>query len=174
MLSPYDLLLGLALLQEKNSNQENSVYGWTGVLVQVANKKVLVERENLKEIISISKATRVIDHRQWLVGLMGYEGAIIPLIELRCLFDSDKEPLGLKDRQVLIISRQNGYIGLLVDKVLGHRHYWSDDEELLDYREYKSGLAKVGFSHTDGQIEVCNIENLATQLGLRREVAAAV
>ena len=171
MLSPYDLLMGMALLQEKNKCQSSSIYGWTGVLVRVGEKKILIERENLKEIISLSKATKLIDHRAWLIGLTGYEGKIIPLVEFRCLMQDGHESLGLKDRQVLVISRQNGVFGLLVDKVIGHRNYWSDDEALFNYREHSTGLTKVGFSHEDGQIEVCDMENLATTLGLRRQAA---
>jgi chemotaxis signal transduction protein len=173
VLSPYDLLLGLALLHERNQQKESAICGWSGVLVQVANQKILIERESLKEIVTISKATRVIDDRDWLAGVMGYEGAIIPLIEFRTLLDKTSPLLGLKDRALLVISRQNENIGLLVDKVYGHRDYWSDDKKISDLKASKQsnkrGCSKVSFTCEGDLIEVCDPEKLAALVGIRRE-----
>ncbi|MEE9350737.1 MAG: chemotaxis protein CheW [Thiotrichaceae bacterium] len=173
MLTSYDLLVGLALLHERNKHQKAAISGWGGVLAQVANKKVLVERDCLKEIVSSEKVTRVIDHRRWLVGLMSYEGAIIPLVELRMLMNEENPTLGLKDRSVVVISQQNGNIGLLVDKVIGSCDYWSDDTELSDIRVSEKGFDKVSFSYKKEKIEVFDIEELAATIGIRREVVNA-
>ncbi|MEE9303443.1 MAG: chemotaxis protein CheW [Thiotrichaceae bacterium] len=170
MLTSYDLLVGLTLLHERNQQQDKAISGWSGVLTQVANKQILIERDSLVEIVSSSKATRVIDHRSWLIGLMSYQGAIIPLVELGTLINDSHSTLGLKDRSILVVSQENGNIGLLVDKVLRSRDYWSDDTKLSDLKVCKKGLAKVSFSFQNEEVEVFDIMKFTTAIGIRREV----
>ncbi len=174
MLTSYELLLGLVLLYERNQQKESTVSGWSGLLVQAADKQVLIERECLKEIVSLSKATRVLDERTWLTGLMSYEGAIIPLIELCTIINNENQPLGLKDRSVLVISLQSGTIGLLVDRVHGRRDYWSDDSELSALKVIKEGCSKVSFSYKGEYLEVCDLEKLTAMIGISREVAVDI
>ncbi len=169
MLTSYDLLVGLTLLHKRNQQQKSAVSGWSGVLTQVGHKKLLIERDSLLEIASSSKATRAIDHRSWLVGLMSYQGAIIPLIELRTLINEDHSTLGLKDRSILVMSQENGNIGLLVDKVLGSRDYWSDDKHLSDFQVSKKGLEKVSFSYKKDKVKVLDIEKFVAAIGIKRE-----
>ncbi len=170
MLKPYDMLLGLALLHEKNMRQADAVQGWSGVLVQAADKRLLIEQGAIHEIITSAQITRVIDHRDWLVGLFGYEGTIIPMIELRTLLQPGLSSLGLKDRSLLVITQPGGPVGLLVDKVLGRRNYWSDDE-LSGFQTGTDGCSKISFLHKGQRIEVCDIERLANRLGVRKEAA---
>ena len=174
MLPPYDLLVGLTLLQEKSQKLDTAISGWNGVLVQVADKYLLVERASLKEIVSTSKVTKVIDHRSWLVGLMSYEGAIIPLIELTTLINEKNTTLGLDDRSVLVISRQGGHVGLLVDRVLGSRDYWSDNAELSHIKTSAKGFCKISFVDGDQLIEVFDVEKLATVIGLKRKKSTSI
>lgn len=171
MLTSYELLLGLVMLYEKNQQKETAISGWSGFLVQAADKQMLIERDCLKEIVSLSKATRVIDDRVWLTGLMSYEGAIIPLVELRTIINEENPPLGLKDRPVLVISLQSGTIGLLVDKVLGQRDYWSDLSDLSDFEMRKEGFTKVSFSYQGQSLGVCDLQKLAAMIGIKREAA---
>ena len=171
MLTSYELLLGLVLLYERNQQESTAISGWSGLLVQAADKQILIEQDTLKEIVSVSKATRVIDHRIWLTGLMSYEGVIIPLIELRTIINVENPPLGLKDRSVLVISRNNGNIGLLVDKVHGHRDFWSDEKGLSDLKVSQTDYAKESFSYKEQLLEICDLEKLTALMGLRKEVA---
>lgn len=170
MSKAYDLLLGLALLHEKNMQQKHATRGWSGVLVQAVDKQVLVEQKCIKEVMSSVQVTRVIDHRDWLVGLLGYEGNIIPLVELRTLIYPDSPSPGLSDRSVLVLSWQNTDFGLLVDKVLGSRDYWSDDASLsLQLPETDasgSAHSKLAFTYGEKPIEVYDSEKLAEMIGL--------
>lgn len=169
MLAPYDLLLGLALLHEKNRQEEPLLSGWSGVLVQVAKHQILIERESLKEILTVSKATRVVDNRSWLTGVIGYEGAIIPLIELSSLLDEIDSSLEFKDRSLVVISCENENIGLLVDKIHGHRDYWSDNENIKGLKVDKQGFNQASFSCDGKLIEICNLDKLAVMMGIRKE-----
>ena len=172
MSSSYDLLLGLALLHERNMRQPHAVIGWSGVLVRAANKQILIEQDCIREVMTGVEVTRVIDHRDYLVGLLGYEGAIIPLIELRTLMHADNHSLGLTDRSLLVISWQNKDFGLLVDKVLGSRDYWSDDD-LADFDQSQAVNMNISFTHKGQPIEVFNIEKLVEMVGFRKELASA-
>jgi len=172
VLTSYDLLVGLTLLQDRSQQLNDAVLGWNGVLVEVADKHLLVEREALKEIVSLSKATKAIDHRNWLVGLMSYEGAIIPLIELGTLMDEKNPTMGLNDRSVLIISLHGHHFGLLVDSVLGSRDYWSDDTALSNFKSGNQDFCKICFTEKNKIIEVFDTEKLAVAVSLRREVAS--
>ena len=172
MLTSYDLLVGLTLLHERNQRQNNAVSGWSGVVIQAADKQVLVERSALVEIVTPSKITRVIDHRSWLVGLMNYEGAIIPLVELRTLMDKNNPTLGLRDRSILVLSRKSGHIGLLVDKVIKNHDFWSDDAEISSLKAAQGGFSKVIFTYDKDEIEVLDIEKLATTIGIQREAVS--
>ncbi len=167
MSSPYDLLLGLALLTEKNQRQSTTLKGWTGVLVKAEKQHILIERAVIKEIVTIPQAAPVIDKRSWLAGLMSYEGELLSLVELRNLVNPNLASLGLKNRQVIIINKEEGDFGLLVDQIIGSRHYWLDDKELSAIDASPEGPYKTSFFHQGKSVKVSNHLKLMAQIGLR-------
>ena len=167
MSSPYDLLLGLALLNEKNQHKSSALKGWTGVLVKAENQQILIERNVIKEIVTISQAAPVIDKRKWLTGLMSYEGELLSLIELRRLINPNIGSLGLKNRQVIVINKEDGDFGLLVDQIIGSRHYWLDDQALSAIDTNSGGLFKASFFHKGKSVKISNHHKMVAQMGLK-------
>jgi chemotaxis signal transduction protein len=171
-MSPYDLLLGLALLRERDKSAQNVLKEYSGILVEAAGDKLLINQDAVEEMITVNEVTNIIDDRIWLTGLINYRGRLLPLVELRTLLDSNSPKLGLKDRKVLILSRKDipgqAFIGLSVDQIKGIRHYWSDDNNFQESEQKHTGLIETRFNYKKSPIAILNLETLAKQIGFRQ------
>jgi len=166
MSTSYELLLGLALLTERRRQQKKTLQGWTGVLVKLEQEYLLIKREMIKEIVSISLVAPVIDRRKWLTGLMSHEGILLPLIELRKILNSHAASLGLKNRQVIIVGGENGNVGLLVDQIVGSRDYWTDDLALSDLNSQSDHFFSASFFYEGRRINICDYHKFVETIGL--------
>jgi chemotaxis signal transduction protein len=166
MNASYELLLGLALLAERQKQQKKILQGWTGVLVKLEQTYLLLEREIIKEIVTLSLTAPVIDKRKWLAGVMSHEGTLLPLIELRKILNPQASYLGLKERKVIIFSGKNGSVGLLVDQIIGSRDYWFDDLALSDINNDPENFFSVSFSYEGRRINIVDHRKLSVTIGL--------
>jgi chemotaxis signal transduction protein len=140
--------------------------GWTGVLVKLEQTYLLLEREIIKEIVTLSLTAPVIDKRKWLAGLMSHEGTLLPLVELRKILNPQAHHLGLKDRKVIVLSGENGNVGLLVDQIIGSRDYWLDDLALSDINSDPDHFFSASFSYEGRRINISDHHKLSVTIGL--------
>lgn len=164
MLSPHELIVGMALVDRHNQSQKNYLLGWSGILVKSHQYLLLIEKEHMLEIQTVQEMTRAIDDRRWLTGLIQYHGSVVPLIETSMLLGAHMQSSGLKDRQVVIAKSNIGTIGLLVDKVLGYRDFWSDDKALTSVDEDKKGLVSHTLKYSNKSISILSMDRLAKEI----------
>lgn len=164
MLSPHELIVGMALVDRHNQSQANYLVGWSGILVKSHQYNLLIEKEVMLEIQTVQEMTRAIDDRRWLTGLIQYNGSVIPLVEISMLLNTQVHSPSLKDRQVVIVNSKIGIIGLLVDKVLGYRDFWTDDKKVESIDENKMGLISYTLNYANKQVSVLSVDRLVSQI----------
>ncbi len=129
MATPYELLLGMSLLQEKkrlqhqdtNDSEENSF-----LQVKVNGQDILVRQSDIEEIISTSQITQMPDTKPWFKGLTSFRGSLLPLVDLSILLSKeDQNNTSLAEEvRILVIKAFDGLLGLSVQKVEGIQHHW--------------------------------------------------
>ncbi|CAA6821243.1 MAG: Unknown protein [uncultured Thiotrichaceae bacterium] len=164
MLSPHGLIVGMALIDKHNQSQENYLSGLSGILVKSQQYHLLIKKERMLEIQTVQEMTRAIDDRRWLTGLIQYNGHVIPLIEISMLLNTQAYGSGLKDRQVIVVNSEIGIIGLLVEKVLGYRDFWTDDKALESIDENKTGIISHTLNYANKKISILSMSRLAKEI----------
>lgn len=167
MAQAYDLLVGLALLREGNAKK---LTDWQGILVSVGAFNVLIDRPAVDEMLTVTDASRVLDDRKWLSGLMNYGGRLLPLIELKTLLDPKTLPGKLEDRQVIILVEKYGPIGLLVDSVKGINHFWSDDADIHIQASKYPDLMQMHIHSDNTDIQVLDLKKLMSSINMNMVV----
>jgi twitching motility protein PilI len=131
--TPLDLLLALErrgrrVARELPSSEEIRI-PWNGVGVRIGTERVLVDMGEVREILVYPELTRVPGTQGWVRGVANVRGALVPVMDLRTY-------LGLpvrhnRDIRVLVLPHGGALVGLVVDEVLGLRHF-TEDERLSE------------------------------------------
>lgn len=124
-----DLLLALEqrgrrVARELPSSEEVRI-PWNGVGVRIGADRAVVDMGEVREILVYPELTRVPGTLGWVRGVANVRGALVPVMDLRAF-------LGLpvrhnRDMRVLVLPYAGGLVGVVVDEVLGLRHFTEDE-----------------------------------------------
>lgn len=87
-------------------------------------RKFLLDFEDIKIIIPAKMPEPIPDFPSYVMGLLTYEGAPVPIINLRTRFGY--EPKEITDRDCIIITAGEKSVGLLCDKIDGFAEFEKD------------------------------------------------
>lgn len=88
------------------------------VLFQINRRSFAFPLEQVERSVRIAALTNVPESPGWLLGLIDYAGAILPVIDLRPRFGIERTPIQLSDR-LLLVRSGNRMAALLADQVNG-------------------------------------------------------
>ncbi len=111
----------LALDHEPVSG-EDSASRWDGVAFSLQQRNLCVDVALIDEIIPPPDLTAVPGSAAWLLGLTNVRGSLVTIVDLRMFLGQERSPINSKSR-ILVSSSENQHIGLLVDEILGQRHF---------------------------------------------------
>ena len=98
------------------SRDEDLSRFWTGVGFRVSGIDYVVRLNEVAEIISIPRYTKVPGAKGWVKGLANIRGTLLPIMDLHG-FLGRKVPGALRRQRLLVV----------VDEVLGLNHYEDED-----------------------------------------------
>lgn len=130
VVSPFALLLALeqrALREALPVPQEVEIRDeWSGVAFRLGEISFVASLNEVVELLSYPAVTRVPATKGWVRGLANVRGSLLPIADLAGFFFAKNSVLSKRSR-VLVVSQQGVRSGLLVDEVLGLRHFFEDD-----------------------------------------------
>ena len=86
------------------------------VIFKIEDEEFATSISQVERILEFEKITKIPDAPQYLMGLINYQGRIIPIIDLRKRFNLSGT--GIANETKIIIAKQGeGDIGLIVDAV---------------------------------------------------------
>jgi len=133
MASPFDLLVGLALLREHkrllDQAENSSLEAWSALLVRVGALECLIHRNSVDEIISLENTTPVRGVAPWLAGLGYFRGQLLNVIDLKVFFSLGEFGYSPNSR-ILVVRGTTEWLGLRIDELMGIRHIWPDTVRL--------------------------------------------
>lgn len=95
MTTPYELLLGMSLLREKQAHIQAYQTAYQGVhdalagaaflRIRLAQQTFLILQDEVKEVMPILKIAEVTPAQTWLFGFASYKGDLLPVIDMKRL-----------------------------------------------------------------------------------------
>ena len=125
------------------------------VVFRLGSNKLALPIDNVGEILDVPQHSSVPGSKPWILGLANVRGNLVTVCDLMWFLSGIRSPLSGRSRLV-VTNIQKHPIGLVVDEVLGQRHFNStesvetslfNDTELDDYvsSEFDGGGENWGF-----------------------------
>lgn len=124
--SPFQLLQGLdsrCRAQAPSLPQQVVVRDtWDGVGFRIGELPLVAPMKQVKEILTQVSLCRLPGAKSWVMGVANVRGTLLPVLDLRGLLQGQASRSGRLSR-VLVLNHHGIQAGLLVDEVLGMRHF---------------------------------------------------
>lgn len=99
---------------------------WSGIGFRLGEHRMVSPTSEIVEILKYPPLTRVPSALFWVKGIANIRGTLLPVVDLKGFIEGEQHKLDRRSR-VLII-RQGGFsCGLLVDEILGLRHFFEEE-----------------------------------------------
>ncbi|MCG8427662.1 MAG: chemotaxis protein CheW [Chromatiales bacterium] len=132
--------------------QQDEQTFWEGILCRIAGANVVVPLNEVKEILNFTPTiTLVPGTKNWMLGVANIRGNLLPIIDLQQFLGGKPILIGRRTR-VLVSNHGEVFAGLLVENVLGMRHFPEDQDVDAPavtglMREYIQGGCMVDGEH---------------------------
>ena len=103
-------------------SQEEYREEWVGVGFRLAGRELITPMEHVVELLKPPEMAPVPRTRPWVRGMANVRGTLLPVMDLNGFLGMEGSSAGHASR-VLVVPIENAYTGVLVDEVLGLRHF---------------------------------------------------
>jgi twitching motility protein PilI len=125
-IQPFDLLQQLANQCRTQAvglpAQEVVSETWSGVGFRLADQVMVAAMGEVAEILHEPRYTALPRVKPWVRGVANVRGRLLPIIDLS-LFFGTPSTAPRKQRRVLVLDRDELFVGLLIDELLGMQHF---------------------------------------------------
>lgn len=128
---PFDLLLEIdrRSRSEVDSSEVEQPTGTVGRLaLRLGPWNLMFNMEDVAEIIPVPHVSRVPGVKSWLMGIANLRGTVISIVDLKEFLGGKPSNLMTSSRVVVVRSGEWDY-GLLVDEIIGMRHFGPDNRQ---------------------------------------------
>lgn len=102
---------------------------WSGVVFAIEGTRLACNINRIGEILPCPPSTPVPGAKRWIIGLANVRGELLTIVDLKDFLSGVKTTMTTETR-LLTATLNKAPIGLLVDEVIGQRHFL--DSEALD------------------------------------------
>lgn len=99
---------------------------WGGIGFRLGGVRCVAALGDVTEILTYPDLSRVPRAKPWVKGLANVRGNLLPIMDLNAYLGRPPARLN-RDSRVLVIDRVGVQAGLLVDEVLGMRHFFQEE-----------------------------------------------
>ncbi|NOX42932.1 MAG: purine-binding chemotaxis protein CheW [Gammaproteobacteria bacterium] len=130
-LSPFNTLLEIEHRSKASAvglpQQAEVKRPWSGIGFKIGDLQMVSAVGDVKEILHFPRVTTIPGTKSWVKGMANVRGNLIPIIDLNGYLGKKLTNLNTNSR-VLIINNADLWAGLLVDQVLGLKHFFDDEQ----------------------------------------------
>lgn len=123
---PFDLLMQLAEQCRRAATglpaQEVVAETWSGIGFRLAGQVMVAAMGEVSEILHEPRYTVLPRVKSWVKGVANVRGRLLPIIDLSEFFHTPATT-SRKQRRVLVLDRDDLFVGLLVDELFGMQHF---------------------------------------------------
>lgn len=136
---------------------------WSGIAFRIGSNNLVTPLGEVVEILDVPELTSVPLTRPWVRGLANLRGNLLPVIDLNGYLNGELAGITAKSR-VLVIDCDGIYSGLVVDEVLGLKHF--REQELIaedsSVDAYLQPYCHGGFRRGDQTLAIFSMYALAS------------
>jgi twitching motility protein PilI len=135
---------------------------WSGIGFRIGGFNMVAPLNQVTEILHYPKLTLIPGTKSWVKGVANIRGTLLPVMDLNGYLGKKMSPITPRTR-VLVIKHEDITVGLVVDDVLGLRHF-SDEEKITAVTKFDESLrsyVKGAFRQKDAESLVFNMQALA-------------
>jgi len=99
---------------------------WSGIAFRLGRDSLLVPMEQIVEILDFPVSSSVPLTQPWVRGIANVRGNLLPLIDLNGYLGNEMSRITNRTR-VLVIDYEGLYSGLVVDEVMGLKHFLEEE-----------------------------------------------
>ena len=145
------------------SQQDGHNGVWTAIDFQIAKKNYLIPLTETREIFPVpNQITPVPKSKDWVYGIANLRGELLPLFDLKCFLYGQATKINKRSR-ILVINHPDVYSGVLVDGVVGLKHFQEAPEDItLSTETEVSAYLNGTISHQTINWDVFSFHKLAT------------
>lgn len=135
---------------------------WSGIAFRAGSRKLLTPLGEAVEILEYPELATIPGTRPWVCGLANVRGKLMTVVDLASYLHGTPTRLTGKTR-VLAIEHNDLYTGIVVDEVMGMRHFlnreYTTEEHAVE--DYLRPYIRHGFKRTDEYWAVFSLFALA-------------
>lgn len=99
---------------------------WDGVGYRLGDIQLVSDMDQVKEILTHVTLSRLPGVKPWVKGVANVRGNLLPILDLRGLILGETARMTRRSR-VLVLQHRGIQAGLVVDEVLGMRHFLEEE-----------------------------------------------
>lgn len=105
--------------------QEQSEEEWIGIGFRLGGLKLVAPLGEVAEILTPPPLSKVPRTKSWVCGIANVRGNLMPIMDLQGYLHDRPAAMNRRSR-ILVINHNGVYSGLVVDSVMGLRHFRED------------------------------------------------
>lgn len=129
--SPFELLLDIDAKSRQHASGfpavEEPTEEWVGIAFELRETRLLAPMSDVTEVVAPPKMAHIPGVKPWVMGIANLRGTLLPIMDLQGFIFANNSLADPRNQRVLVISQDGVSAGLLVDAVLGLKHFWADD-----------------------------------------------
>ena len=99
---------------------------WSGIAFRLGGSSLLAPMDQVAEILDVPPLFNVPLTQSWVRGMANVRGNLLPVIDLNGYLGNEVAQVTDKSR-ILVINYEDIYSGLIVDEVMGLKHFLEED-----------------------------------------------
>lgn len=125
---------------------------WVGIGFRLGGHQFVSPLGEVTEILTPTDYAKVPGAKNWVQGIANVRGNLLPIMDLQGFLHGHKTPATRRSR-VLVINHAGVHSGLVVDEVLGLKHFLPEDQtreaptEDAAIRPFLDGGFRIGDEH---------------------------
>lgn len=137
---------------------------WSGIAFRIEKHNLVAAVGDVNEILYFPKTTTIPGTKSWVKGMANIRGTLMPVIDLQDYLGT--QPVAVdRNSRILIVHNEELWAGLLVDEVIGLKHFF-DDEESSEQPKFKGEMTNYlssGYKQNDAPWFVFDMKKLTEQ-----------
>lgn len=137
---------------------------WTGIGFRIGDMALVAAMDEVAEILHMPAFTPVPGVHSWMVGLANVRGNLLPLLDLKG-FVTGRDVASKKGSRVLVAKHNDGLTGLVVDEILGLKHFYLEEQafEIPSLADEFRPYITMAFKNADQHWPVFSFKKLVQQ-----------
>ena len=111
---------------------------WSGIGFRIADMNLAAPLDQVSEILHYPNLTLVPGTKPWVKGVANVRGTLLPVMDLNGYLGKKASAINSKTR-VLVIKYEDMTVGIIVDEVLGLKHF-SDEDKITAVKKFDESL----------------------------------